>query len=69
MKSNNNLLHVIYNDKEYWFTKKTNLSKLTGLTSQQVDRVLVDEKYASKHGLNVDTVDGSEIKYKSIDVM
>ena len=70
MKLDNNLFHVTYEGREYYFTKYSYITRLTNLQQIQIQNAIRrPEIYKEKYGVSVELVDGSEIKYKYINVM
>lgn len=68
MKKDNNLYHVIYKGKEYWFTKLAYITLLTNLQWSQLQRIQTDEEYRRRKQISIELEDASEVKYKNINV-
>lgn len=68
MKRDNNLFHVFWMGKDYWFTKISYIVRMTGYQYLQIDRVLKDPDYAESHNIKITVEDGSNIEYKYINV-
>ena len=69
MKRDNNLLKVNYKGEVYYFTSNSYVTRLTGLQNHQIERAKLDEQYANKHNIKIETIDGSDIKYGLINVI
>lgn len=68
MKRDNNLFHVIWMGKDYWFTKINYIVRMTGYQYLQIDRILKDPDYAKSKNIKITVEDGSNIAYKYINV-
>ncbi len=66
MKRDNNLLKVTYHGKTHYFTKQNYITRLANLQPMQIHRCETDPDYANKYDIKIETIDGSEIKYKDI---
>lgn len=69
MKRNNYLFKVTYQGKTHYFTKNAYITRLTGLQNVQIERAKIEKDYAKKYDIKIETIDGSEIKYKDINVI
>ena len=68
MKRDNNLFHVIWMGKDYWFTKISYIVRMTGYQYLQIERIFKDPNYAESHNIKITVEDGSNIEYKYINV-
>lgn len=68
MKRDNNLFHVIWMGKDYWFTKINYIVRMTGYQYLQIDRIFKDPDYAESKKIKITVEDGSNIEYKYINV-